>query len=130
MAIRIESTVVMGRPVEEVFSFFMNLDQNAPRGDPDLLSVVKSPQGPTEAGTIFRFRQKMLGRPRETTTRFTSIEAQPEDRVRGLSRADTIYSRADLRASGCRNESQLPLRGQPRRSIQTAVSAHQAKRST
>ena len=74
MGSRIESAVVINRPVEEVFGFFLNLDENAPRVDPGLLSVVRSPDGPTEAGTTFRFRQKMLGRPRETTTRFVSIE--------------------------------------------------------
>jgi uncharacterized membrane protein len=68
------STVVIERPVEDVFGFFLDLDVNAPKTDPRLESVVKTPEGPTKAGTTFRFRQKMLGRVRETTTRFTSVE--------------------------------------------------------
>jgi hypothetical protein len=70
----IESTVVIERPVEEVFDFFLDLDKSAPRVDAKLLSVVKSPDGPTGAGTTFRFCQKVLGRPRERTTRFVAIE--------------------------------------------------------
>lgn len=32
------------------------------------------PEGPTGAGTTFRFRQKALGKVRETTTTFLSLE--------------------------------------------------------
>ena len=78
MGSKIESTVVIERPVEEVFVFFLNLDENAPRVDPELLSVVKTPDGPAGPGTTFRFRQKMFGRPRESTTRFTAIEPNRE----------------------------------------------------
>jgi polyketide cyclase/dehydrase/lipid transport protein len=74
MGPRMTSRVVIARPAEEVFRFFLDLDVNAPKTDPRLLSVAKTPRGPTEAGTTFRFRQKMLGRVRETTTRFTSVE--------------------------------------------------------
>jgi uncharacterized membrane protein len=74
MGSTIESEVVIERPVEEVFEFFLNLDESAPRVDPELISVVKTPDGPATPGTTFRFRQKMFGRSRETTTRFTAIE--------------------------------------------------------
>ena len=36
--------------------------------------MVKTPDGPAGPGTTFRFRQKMFGRPRDHTTRFTAIE--------------------------------------------------------
>ena len=71
---KMRSTVVIGRPVNEVFGFFLALDENAPRTDPSIGSVVKTPDGPTGPGTTFRFRQHNLGRPRDTTTRFTTIE--------------------------------------------------------
>ena len=74
MGATIESEVVIERPVEEVFDFFLNLDESAPRVDPELISVERTPEGPAKPGTTFRFRQKMFGRPRETTTRFTAIE--------------------------------------------------------
>ena len=78
MGSTIESTVVIERPVEEVFLFFLNLDENAPRVDPELISVVRTPDGPVGPGTTFRFRQKMFGRPRETMTRFTAIAPNRE----------------------------------------------------
>ncbi len=57
---RMESTVTIARPVEEVFAFFLALDENAARVDPSATSVVKTPDGPAQAGTTFRFRQKNL----------------------------------------------------------------------
>jgi hypothetical protein len=42
--------VVIECPVEEVFGFFLNLDENAPKVDPELLSVVRTPDGPAEPG--------------------------------------------------------------------------------
>ena len=42
--------------------------------DPNVESVVKTPEGPTRPGTTFRFRQKALGKVRETTTTFISLE--------------------------------------------------------
>jgi uncharacterized protein YndB with AHSA1/START domain len=70
---RMESTVTIARPVEEVFAFFLALDENAARVDPSATSVVKTPDGPAQAGTTFRFRQKNLGKIRETVTRFTDV---------------------------------------------------------
>jgi Polyketide cyclase / dehydrase and lipid transport len=66
---RMESTVTIARPVEEVFAFFLALDENAARVDPTATSVVKTPDGPAQAGKTFRFRQKNLGKVRETVTR-------------------------------------------------------------
>jgi hypothetical protein len=70
----IESNVTIARPVEEVFRFFLDLDKHAPNTDPDVESVVKTPEGLTQAGTTFHFRQKVLGKIRTTTTTFLSIE--------------------------------------------------------
>ncbi len=69
-----KSVVTIARPVEEVFGFFLALDENAKRTDPSVESVVKTPTGPTRAGTTFRVRQHSLGKQRETMTRFTYIE--------------------------------------------------------
>jgi hypothetical protein len=67
-----KSMVTIARPKEEVFAFFLALDENAVRVDPSATSVVKTPDGPTKAGTEFRFRQKNLGKIGETVTRFTN----------------------------------------------------------
>src|SRR5215211_5821731 len=71
---KIQSTVTIARPVDEVFGFFLALDESAPKTDPGVESVVKTPDGPPRAGTTFLFRQERGGKTRETTTRFTSVE--------------------------------------------------------
>ncbi len=71
---KMRSTVTIARPLEEVFRFFLDLERSAPRTDPSVEHVVKTPRGPTEPGTTFRLRQHSLGKTRETTTRYTAIE--------------------------------------------------------
>ncbi len=70
----VEATVTIVRPVEEVFRFFLDLDKNGSHMDPSIESVVKTSLGPTRPGIIFRFRQRILGKVRDTTTTFTSLE--------------------------------------------------------
>jgi uncharacterized membrane protein len=76
---KMESTVTIARPVEEVFRFFLDLDRNARTTDPNVESVTKTPEGPTGPGTTFLFRQRALGAMRETATTFVSI--QPNRRI-------------------------------------------------
>jgi hypothetical protein len=73
---KMESSVTITLPVEEVFRFFLDLEENAPKTDPGVEHVVKTPPGPTGAGTTFRFRQQSLGKLRETTTTFTAVEPE------------------------------------------------------
>jgi uncharacterized protein YndB with AHSA1/START domain len=69
MGAKIESAVTIERPVEDVFRFLLDLDENAT--DPGVASVVKTPEGPTGPGTTFRFRH---AKSRETSVSFTAIE--------------------------------------------------------
>src|SRR6266496_1358470 len=69
-----ESTVTIARPVAEVFGSVLALDEIAPKIDPSLESVLKTPEGPPGPGTTFRLRQHNFGKMRETTTRFLAIE--------------------------------------------------------
>jgi hypothetical protein len=73
---KMQSTVVIARPVEEVFGFVLAIDESAPRIDPcvHVGSVIKTPDGPPGPGTTFRFRQQNLGKTRETLTRFIAVE--------------------------------------------------------
>src|SRR5215218_5912650 len=70
---KMESTVDIARPVQEVFAFFLALDETAPKVDPGT-SVVRTPSGPIGPGTTFRFRQQNQGKVRESVTRYTAIE--------------------------------------------------------
>lgn len=69
----IESKVTIARPREEVFGYFLSLEEKVPITNPDVEWVVKTPDGPTRVGTTLRSRGKSLGRTRETTMRFTAI---------------------------------------------------------
>jgi hypothetical protein len=69
-----ESTVMIARPVEDVFRFFFEFDKNA--GSLGIDSVVKEPEGPTGVGTTFHLREGSRGG--EAITRFTSIDPNRE----------------------------------------------------
>jgi uncharacterized protein YndB with AHSA1/START domain len=70
---KIESKVTIARPREEVFGYFLTLEENVPKTNSDVEWVEKTPDGPTGVGTTLRARGKSLGRIRETTMRFTAI---------------------------------------------------------
>ncbi len=70
---KIQTTVMIARPREEVFGYFLALEENVPKTNPDVEYVVKTPDGPTRVGTTLRSRGKSLGRVRETSMRFTGI---------------------------------------------------------
>lgn len=71
---KLNSSVIIARPVEDVFGFVLALDESAPKTDPDVESVVRTPAGPVGTGTTFRFRQKTRRGYRESTTQFTAVE--------------------------------------------------------
>jgi carbon monoxide dehydrogenase subunit G len=66
--------VTIARPVDEVFQFLLDLDKNLLSTDPDVESVVKTPDGTTGPGTEVRIRHKFLWRTAESVTRFTAVE--------------------------------------------------------
>jgi uncharacterized membrane protein len=69
-----ESTVIIERPVEEVFGFVLDLT-NIPSTDPSVRSVQKTSEGPIEAGSTFLMRQEAppVGKVREATLRYTAV---------------------------------------------------------
>jgi carbon monoxide dehydrogenase subunit G len=73
MPVTIESTVFIARPLEEVFAFVLDLEKSAAT-DPNLVSVVKTSEGPIGVGTTFVLRQNIQGRLRESVTRLSGIE--------------------------------------------------------
>lgn len=74
MGARVESTVLIARPVEDVFAYVLELDQNGPSWAPDLESVEKTSEGPVGAGTTFRQVQNVMGKRRDTSMEFTAVE--------------------------------------------------------
>lgn len=70
MAAPFESSVEIGRPVERVYDWFLKMDENAPRIDPEADSGWKEPPGPTGPGTTFYLRSGS----RESPVTFTDLE--------------------------------------------------------
>src|SRR5215211_3809085 len=70
-----ESTVIIERPVEEVFGFVLDLT-NIPSTDPSVRSVEKTSEGPIDAGSTFLMRQEAppVGKVREARVRYTAVE--------------------------------------------------------
>ena len=60
MAGQFEATVEIGRPVAEVFAFLAD-GRNDPKFSPRVLEITKTPDGPTEVGTVFRSTVKDAG---------------------------------------------------------------------
>jgi hypothetical protein len=79
VVVRIESSVVIARPVEEVFPYFLDVEK-ATKSDPDVESVVRTPEGRIEVGTTFRMRQRipaiarLMGRRQDSTMVYTLID--------------------------------------------------------
>jgi hypothetical protein len=106
---RMQTTVMIARPVEEVFHFFLALDENAPKVDPSSGSVVKSPEGPAGPGTTFRFQQQTLGKVRETTTRFTGVE--PNRRIDFEAEIGPMRPKCDLTFEQADEGTRVTFRG-------------------
>ena len=64
-----ESGVEIGRPVAEVFAWFLEMDKNAPRIDPEADEARKEPPGETKAGTTFYLRSGG----RESPVKYTDL---------------------------------------------------------
>lgn len=103
------STVTIARPVEEVFGFFLSLDESAPRTDPGIDSIAKIPDGPPRAGTTFVFRQVRGGKTRETTTRFTSVE--PNRRIEFDAEIGPMRPRCSLDFAGTDGGTRVTFQG-------------------
>ena len=84
MGARIESTVMIGRPVEEVFAYVLELEQNGPSWAPDLESVEQTSEGPVGAGTTFRQVQNVMGKRRDTSLEFTAVEPNRSIEARAM----------------------------------------------
>lgn len=79
MAATVNSSVVVGRPVEDVFSYVLDLPSNGPEWAPDLESAQKTTDGPIGAGTTFQQVQHVMGKRRKTSLIFTAVE--PNHRI-------------------------------------------------
>ncbi len=76
MGVTIQDAVVIGRPVQEVFRYVLDLETSIEAFDPDIESVDRTPSGPIAAGTRFLLWQTFLGR--RVAARVLYIAVKPD----------------------------------------------------
>jgi uncharacterized protein YndB with AHSA1/START domain len=108
---RIKSTVTIARPPEEVYNYFLTLDENVPQTNPEVEWMVKTPDGPTQVGTTLRSRGKSLGRVRETTMRFTAIV--PNEKIQFEAEVGPMRPRCEFTFDQTDGGTRVTLRGDP-----------------
>ena len=69
----IEGTIVIGRPIEEVFDFVAD-ERNEPTFNPRMLRAEKISEGPIGTGTRFLATTKSMGRTIDVTIQYTAYE--------------------------------------------------------
>jgi carbon monoxide dehydrogenase subunit G len=110
MAARIESAVMIARPVEEVFAFLTDLERSA-KVDPTVESVEKTSEGPIGVGTTFRLRQHALGRSSDATVAFTGLERNR--RVDFESRVGPLRPRMSMTFEEVEGGTRVTVTGEP-----------------
>jgi uncharacterized protein YndB with AHSA1/START domain len=79
MAGRFEATVVVDRPIEEVFAFLAD-GENDPKFSPRVLEIAKTTEGPPGVGTVYASTVKDAGV--KTKREFKLTEFDPPTRIR------------------------------------------------
>jgi uncharacterized membrane protein len=85
--IKIENRVVINRPIDEVFEFMAN-SENDPQWQSSAQEVMKTSEGPTGVGTTYTSVNRFLGRRLEATFEYTAYE--PNKRVAGKATSGPI----------------------------------------
>ncbi|MFG2196464.1 SRPBCC family protein [Streptomyces sp. NPDC048639] len=74
MAGQFEATVEIDRPIEEVFAFLAN-GENDPKFSPRVLEMAKTTDGPTGVDTVYRSKVKDAGMTTAREFRISAFEA-------------------------------------------------------
>ena len=74
MAGRFEATVVIDRPIEEVFAFLAD-GENDPKFSPRVLEIAKTTEGPPGVGTVYASTVKDAGVKTQREFKLTEFEA-------------------------------------------------------
>jgi uncharacterized protein YndB with AHSA1/START domain len=92
MAGRFEATVVIDRPIEEVFAFLAD-GENDPKFSPRVLEIAKTTDGPPGVGTVFASTVKDAGV--KTKREFKLTEFQPPTRIRWAETSKNLVMAAE-----------------------------------
>src|SRR5688572_33399011 len=85
MAGRFEATVLIERPIEEVFAFLAD-GENDPKFSPRVLEIAKTTDGPVGVGTVFASTVKDAGMKTKREFELTEFEAPTKIRWREISK--------------------------------------------
>jgi uncharacterized protein YndB with AHSA1/START domain len=85
MAERFEATTVINRPIDQVFAFLAN-GENDPKFSPRVLEIAKTTDGPPGAGTIYASTVKDAGMKTQREFKLTEFEAPTRIRWTELSK--------------------------------------------
>ena len=109
--IRVEDSIVIDRPIHEVFAYVSDLT-NAPEWQTGLLEVRRMSTGPLGVGTQFTFVRKFLGRKLEATNAFTQY--QPNEVVTFVTTSGPVSVEASYlfqsQAAGTRVTCQMAMK--------------------
>jgi uncharacterized protein YndB with AHSA1/START domain len=89
MAGQFEATVVIDRPIEEVFAFLAD-GENDPKFSPRVLEIAKATDGPPGVGTVYKSKVKDAGM--TTQREFELTEFVPPARIRWAERSKNIVT--------------------------------------
>jgi uncharacterized protein YndB with AHSA1/START domain len=81
---KLEAGITINRPIEEVFAFTSN-PENEPLWRPELLELEQTSDGPIGVGTTFREVMQFLGRRIESTGEITEYEPNKRNAVKSTS---------------------------------------------
>ena len=70
---KMQATVVIGRPIEEVFAYVVNAT-TWPKWQEGLLETEQTSEGPVGSGTTFKGTNQMMGQKMEWTSEITELE--------------------------------------------------------
>ncbi len=109
MGASITSTIVIARPVAEVFEYILNFDKNGPEWATDVESVEKTTDGPVGSGTTFAQVQKVMGKQRHTTLKF--VEIDPNHTIKAEAELGPLSPRVTLTVSEAENGTHVSVDG-------------------
>ena len=92
MAGRFEGTVVIDRPIEEVFAFLAD-GENDPKFSPRVLEIAKATDGPPGIGTVYKSTVKDAGMTTKREFELTAFE--PSTRIRWAERSKNAVTAAE-----------------------------------
>ena len=92
MAGRFEATVVVDRPIDEVFAFLAN-GENDPKFSPRVLEIAKTTDGPPGVGTVYASTVKDAGM--KTKREFKLTEFEAPTRIRWAETSKNLVTAAE-----------------------------------